>query len=105
MKKRKLFKAQTKISILKQHLLKKEDISTLSKQHDCTPRTIYQWQEILFTKGHELFEDTRKAGRPINDGIYKQRCLDLEEKLRNKNEVISQIMEELLKEKKLGGVI
>lgn len=105
MKKRKIFNSKNKLSIIKQHLVKKEEISNLCKEFECSPRSIYQWEEVLFTKGHEVFENRGKPGRPVNEGNYKNKCIELEEKLDKKNEVISQIMEELLKAKKLTGVI
>lgn len=106
MAKRKRFAAQTKASILKQHLQKKVAISDLCEQNGCTPGSVYQWQETMFSRVHELFESSaNRVGRPRDQAAREQKMDDLEKKLASKNAVIAELMEELLKEKKLAGVI
>ena len=100
---RKHFSSQTKIDILKKHLQKKEAISEICGEFGCAPGSVYQWQETLFSRGHQIFET--KVGRPVNEKAKNERISALEEKLQNKNAVIAELMEELLKEKKLAGVI
>ena len=58
----------------------------------------------LFSCGHLCFE-TSRIGRPVDEKIKDKRISDLENKLNTKNQIISELMEELLKEKKLAGVI
>ena len=103
MAKRKKFSAQTKIQILKKHLQKNKAISELCTEHECAPGSIYQWQETLFSRGHQLFEN--KTGRPVDSRKADARLTEVEKKLAAKNAIIAELMEELLKEKKLNGVI
>jgi transposase-like protein len=101
MSKRKRFEATTKVSILKRHLQKKESISELCEEHGCTPGSVYQWQETLFSRGHKVFEN--KTGRPVNEKARDKKIAGLEAKLNSKNAIISELMEELLQEKNRGG--
>lgn len=103
MARRKRFEAKTKVKILKRHLQKKEAVSSLCEEYDFVPGSLYQWQEILFSRGHICFEN--KLGRPKDEKKRDEKISHLEKKLEAKNEVISELMEELLKEKKLAGVI
>jgi len=106
MAKRKRFTATTKASILKQHLQKKSPISELCVEHGCTPGSVYQWQETMFSRAHQLFEmSANRVGRPRDEVLREQKMVELEKKLVAKNAVISELMEEILKEKKLAGVI
>lgn len=104
-KKKQKFSPEVKISILKQLLQKKQQISVLCEKNGCQPSSIYQWQETLFGKGHIVFESSRSVGRPTNKAKQDKHVKDLEQKLSNKNAIISELMEELLREKKLNGVI
>lgn len=106
MARRKNFPAQVKSSILKQHLVKKKAVSELCEAHGCSPGSIYQWQDTLFSRAHEIFETgQKKVGRPKDHAALEKKTSDLEEKLAAKNAIISELMEELLREKKLAGVI
>jgi transposase-like protein len=102
MKKKQSFDATTKISVLKRHLQKKEPISSLCEEHGFTPGSVYQWQETLFNRGHIVFEN--KTGRPTIEKNRDQEIEELKKKLSVKNAVISELTEELIREKKLFGV-
>ena len=103
MAKRKKFSSRTKVDILQQYLQKKAAITDLCKQHECSPGSVYQWQETLFSRGHQVFEN--KVGRPIDENKRDARLKAAEEKLATKNAIIAELMEELLREKKLNGVL
>jgi len=97
---RRHFSAGQKAAIVKQHLVDKVPISDLCEKHDITPNQFYQWQKQLFEGAAAAFEAKRKAGAPD----AKDRRIDaLETKLANKNEVISELMEECVLLKKLDG--
>lgn len=106
MSKRKRFSPQTKSLILKQHLQKKKEISTLCEEHGCQPSSVYQWQDALFSRAHEVFEaSSSRVGRPKDAALQKKTQQLLEQKLDTKNAIIAELMEELLKEKKFNGVL
>ena len=106
MTKKKAFSPEQKSLILKQHLKKKVPISEICQQNECTPGAVYQWQEVLFSRAHIVFErNGKKIGRPKKEIDSEKKLKTLEDKLVVKNEVISELMEELLREKKLNGAI
>jgi len=103
--KQKRITAETKLAIVKSHLMGKKPISELSEKYGVPPSSIYQWQNQLFTGGISAFE--RKNDRQSGRGAvsrYEQEIADLKEKLATKNEVVGEIMEEMIKLKKANGV-
>ena len=104
MSKRPRFSPQVKSSILRQHLQNKKTISSLCEEHCCSPGSIYQWQDILFSRAHTLFENGNPRGRPRDLKADKRKAEELEKTLNKKNAIIAQLMEELLLEKKHDGV-
>lgn len=91
-----------KLAILKRFLVEKVPISDLCDQYGLQPSQIYYWQAQLFEHGASVFE--RKAGRQAKaDGTKDRKIAHLELKLAQKNEVISELMEANVREKKLNG--
>jgi transposase-like protein len=99
---RKTLAGPEKLAILRRHLVEKTPISDLCDQHGLQPSQIYYWQAQLFEHGAGVFE--RKPGRQPNaDGAKDRRISHLEAKLAQKNEVISELMEANVREKKRNG--
>jgi transposase-like protein len=97
---RRHFSAAQKAAIVKAHLIDRTPISDLCEQYQITVNQFYQWQKQLFEGAAAAFETRRKSGAPD----AKDRRIDaLEAKLANKNEVISELMEECVLLKKLDG--
>ena len=98
-KKRKRYSAQEKVSILRQHLLEGVAVSDLCDKYGIQPRLFYSWQQTFFEQGELVFnrqpekEMTRQA----------REITALEEKLRKKNEVLAEVMEEYVALKKSSG--
>ena len=99
-----------KLAILKQYLVEKAPISDLCDQHGLQPSQIYRWQTQRFEQGALVFE--RKVGRQakVVEGTKDHKIAQLEAvvaqkeaKLANKNEVISELMEENVRAKKANG--
>lgn len=99
---RKTLAGPEKLAILKRYLVEKIPISDLCDQHGLQPSQIYYWQAQLFEHGAGIFE--RKPGRQASAESAKDRKIaQLQLKLAQKNEVISELMEENVREKKLNG--
>jgi len=99
---RKSIAGPEKLSILKQYLVEKVPISDLCDRHGLQPSQIYYWQAQLFEHGAAIFE--RKPGRQAGvEGAKDRKIAHLEAKLADKNEVISELMEANVREKKLNG--
>jgi transposase-like protein len=91
-----------KLAILRRYLVEKVPISDLCDEHGLQPSQIYQWQAQLFEHGASVFD--RKPGRKANAETAKDRTIgQLQLKLAQKNEVISELMEANVREKKRNG--
>ena len=99
---RKTLAGPEKLAILRRYLVEKVPISDLCDQYGVQPSQVYYWQAQLFEHGASIFE--RKPGRQTGAESAKDRKIaQLELKLAHKNEVISELMEENVREKKRNG--
>ena len=101
MKKRKHYTPKEKVEILKRHLVEREDVSELSETYGIQPSMFYRWQKQFFENGAAAFS-AEKDG-PAN--AAEKKIAALEEKLKRKNEVLGELMEEHIQVKKNLGVL
>ena len=98
-KKRYNYNSAEKVFILKRHLVGREAVSDLCDEYQLQPKTFYDWQKQFFENGAAAFvRENSRAKR-----AEEQRIQHLEEKLRTKHEVLSELMEEHIKLKKELG--
>ena len=93
--------AEDKVRILRLHLLEHKPISELCEAEGIHPTLFYQWQKTFFEKGTAAFEGGRSPSRGF--GQAERKLEALESKLRKKDEVIAEIMEDLVRTKKELG--
>jgi len=99
MRKRTKYTAEEKVRILRRHFIDQVSVSDLCDEIGLQPTVFYRWQKQFFENGAAAFE--RVKGRE-QDGL-ERRNVELEEKLRRKNEVLSELMEEHMQVKKSLG--
>jgi transposase-like protein len=98
-KPRKNYTPVEKVSILRSHLIDHVPVSDLCDKHQLSPTLFYQWQKQFFENGPAAFE--RKNVAP--EGHLQRTIAALRDKLRRKDEVVSELMEQHIKlEKELG---
>jgi transposase len=97
--KRRRLTGEEKVRVLRRHLLDKEAVSEICEQERIQPTQFYQWQKQFFENGAAAFE--RPPSKP--DRREAERIEALEAKLRKKDEVISELMEDHVKLKKELG--
>lgn len=90
------FTAEQKVSILKEHFEKQLSVADICEKYRIHPNRFYKWRKELFENAVDTFSTKRgrKKKSPTND---------LEAKLKERNEVIAELLEENLKLKKLNG--
>ena len=96
---RRHFTPEQKVAILRAHLLEKVPISDLCQQHGIAVNNFYNWQKQFFENGQAAFtahDKRRKADTDAKDRTIAA----LEDKLRRKHEVLSELMEEHVQLKK-----
>ena len=99
-KDRKHYTAKEKVAILRRHLLDHVPVSTLCDEYRLQPTVFYRWQKQFFEQGEAAFS----ASVPkANTSLLEQKVASLEEKLRRKAEVLSELLEEHVALKKSLG--
>lgn len=96
---RRHFTPEQKVAILRAHLLEKVPVSDLCQQHGIAVNNFYNWQKQFFENGQAAFTANDKRRKADTDA--KDRTIAaLEDKLRRKHEVLSELMEEHVQLKK-----
>jgi len=96
---RRNFTGQEKVALLRRHLVEKEPVSQVCEEAGVQPTQFYQWQKQFFENGAAAFE---RNGKPRVDKA-QERIVALEAKLRRKDEVLGELMEEHVALKKELG--
>jgi len=96
---RKKFSASEKVSIMRRHFLDKVSVSDLCDELGIAPTVFYRWQKQLFENAGAAFE--RVNGRKAR--AEEERIEYLEARLRKKDEVLGELMEEHVALKKELG--
>jgi len=99
---RRHFGTDQKAAILKRYLVDKVPLSDLCDEYGIKPNQIYAWQKILVDNLEAIFHPAAKraAGKA---SAQEEKIARLEAKLQQKNEVISELMEENVRAKKSIG--
>ena len=99
---RRRFGTDQKAAILKRYLVDRVPISDLCDEYGIKPNQIYAWQKILVDNLEAAFHPVAKrAARKVS--AQEEKITRLEVKLQQKNEVISELMEENIRAKKSVG--
>ncbi len=97
--KRKNYSPESKVEILKKHLVDKVAVSDLCDQFGLHPTMFYRWQKAFFEGGAAAFKKEQNSEKVR----MQKRISALEQKLNKKNEVLSELMEEHVALKKSLG--
>ena len=98
-KERRHWSADDKIKLLRLHLIEKQAISKICDEASLSPTQFYGWQEQLFTNGSLALVNKRVPER--NKDL--ERIEKLEGRLRQKDEVIAELLTEHMSLKKEFG--
>jgi len=100
---RKHHAAEEKVAILRRHLIEKVPISTLCDEHQLHPTVFYRWLKQFFENGAAAFGPPPRTDKQVE--AREQRIAFLEAKLKRKDEVLAELMEEHVALKKSLGEI
>jgi transposase-like protein len=98
-KKRQYYTGEQKVSILKRHLVEREDVSRICDELKLHPTVFYDWQRRFFENGVKAFESEEKQ----ESKQLRNKLEALETKLRRKDSAFAELVEELIAEKKEMG--
>ena len=100
-KNRRRFDAEKKAQIVRRHLADKVAVSDLADEFGVQPSRIHTWVKQVLDQAEKAFE---RLGSPRRKEKAKEaKIAQLEEKLTTKNEVIAELMEANVREKKANG--
>jgi transposase-like protein len=99
---RRHFSPDEKVAILRRHLLEHIPVSQLCEQHGIAPSVFYHWQREFFENGHRAFTGNGKRAHRA-EAAQQDKIDRLEAKLRKKDEVLAELMEEHVTLKKSLG--
>ena len=100
-KKRRNFTPDEKVAILRKSLVENVAVSDLCDQYGLHPTMLCRWQKEFFENGVRTFEK-KKNSRTVR---LEKKIVQLENKLRNRNEVLSELTEEHVNLKKTLGEV
>lgn len=92
------YSAEQKVAIIREQLEKNISVPDICEKYRVHPNQYYKWKKELFENASEIFA-ARKSGKKDN------KVEKLERLLRDRNEVIAELMQENLKLKKESGEI
>jgi len=90
---RKRYTSEDKVGILREHLEKNVSVPDVCEKYRVHPNMLYKWKKELFEKAVELFSKK-------NESQEHKKIAELEATVKNRNEVIAELLEENLKLKK-----
>jgi transposase-like protein len=91
---RKHFTPQEKLALLRRHLIDKVPISTLCEETRLQPTVVYRWLKQFFENGALALDRANGAAPPAPDLTARRKIAELEDKLRRKEHVLAELMEE-----------
>ena len=97
-KTRRQFSPEEKVRLLRLHLLEGKPVSEICEAEGIHPTLFYQWQRTFFENGAAAFSSPRTGASGSEKKIEA-----LEHKLKRKDEVIAEIMEDFIRTKKEFG--
>jgi len=100
-KNRRHFGAEKKAQIVRRHLADKVPVSDLADEFGLQPSQIHTWVKQVLDQAEKAFE--RTSGPNRREQARDSKITQLEEKLSTKNEVIAELMEANVREKKATG--
>jgi transposase len=97
---RRRFSDSVKADAVRRHLSDKIPVSDLADELKVQPSLVHLWVKQVLDQAEKAFD--RPKGRRTEDA-KDRKITQLQAKLANKNEVISELMEENVKAKKANG--
>ena len=94
---------EEKVAILRRHLIDKVPVSNLREEYRLHPTVFYRWLKQFFENGAAAFGPAPRADKQVE--ACEQRIAFLEGKLKKKDEVLAELMEEDVALKKSLGEI
>jgi transposase-like protein len=97
--KRRRYSPEQKVKILREHFEKTVSVPDICDKYRIHPNQFYRWKKAFFEGAVETF--SRKQSKTLS----RDKVTRLEERLKDRNEVIAELLQENLKLKNESGEI
>lgn len=97
---RRQFSPEEKMKLLRRNVIEPQPIQKICEEAGVAPTVFYRWQEQLFLNGGLALQDKRLA---VRNSAEQERIEKLERKIRQKDEVLAELMAEHVALKKEFG--
>jgi transposase len=91
--------AEDKLKLIRLHLIERQPVSKICEEAGVAPSLFHRWQEQLFTNGTLALENKNRPDRSKD----RERIEKLESRIRQKDEVLAELMAEHIALKKAVG--
>lgn len=98
--KSKRYTAEEKVKILREHLENQVPVGELSEKYGIHPNAIYLWKKEFFEKATLIFSSGKGKKDKVSDNKANEKIEKLEAKLKAKDSLISEIVEDNIRLKK-----
>ena len=102
MTKKRSFSPEDKVAIVRRHLVESVSVSDLCDELGIKPTQYYAWQKQFFENGSLAFERRNPKNRQ-QPGRDQKKIAALEDTLRQRNEVVAELLQEHVQLKKELG--
>ncbi|MCK9211207.1 MAG: transposase [Ignavibacteriaceae bacterium] len=99
MKERKHYNPEQKVLILRELLENNVPVSQLAEKYGVRPNDIYNWKKKLFESAADIFTN-KSADGTHNNSNSEKKIVQLEDKLRKREEAIAYLINETIQIKK-----
>ena len=89
------------VAVLRRYVKDKVELSTVCEETRCQPSQVLRWEKQFFAEGAKVFDRKPAENRAVQK--IEQRAEELETKLRRKDAVLAELMEEHVALKKTFG--
>ncbi len=97
MSNRKRYTPEQKVKILREYFEEKRSVADICEKYRVHPNQFYRWKKEFFEKAPSLFASKSRKADPAKE-------IDvLKDRLKDRNEVIAELLQENLKLKKQHG--
>jgi transposase len=96
MKEKRHYSAEFKVKVIREHLENQVSIGKLSDQYKLNPNVLYKWKKELFEGALKIYSREVQSTANQHDKKYKY----LEEKLQQKDSLISELVSDNIELKK-----
>ena len=89
------------VAVLRRYWKDKVELSKVCEEAGCHPSQVLRWEKQIFEGGAKVFDR-----KPVENRVaekFEQRAEELEQKVRRKDEVLAELMEEHVALKKTFG--